>query len=338
NNVASRQILAQSLLDLIDQKKSTADTAYVPETVNNLEKSYEPEINEITNCSSLEPAHEIEVVASQSVIADIPQEEISVVDSKIEIERPEEEDSSVDSLPGPKGTPPTINDVNSQTFSNIATEFIQDLLEELLGPRGTLSSDNLLLKDVKFSSPKTIVPGSISIKRLANSFCQANGARNKSIIAKQTEISLWWCYSEKFEDKFVELRSGNKKLTDQTARKQIYNEMKLYLTGVSDVYLRKITSKARKINKLFGYEYDPVTLQKIKGIGRHMIQRVTYSVDSISRLTNPQIEYIIEQSYENEIASTIANTSANNPSDDNFSDTSNITDYFKEEGANDSAE
>lgn len=40
--------------------------------------------------------------------------------------------------------------------------------------------------------------------------------------------------------------------------------MKPYLTGVSDVYLRKITSKARKINKLFGYEYDPVTLQKIK--------------------------------------------------------------------------
>ncbi|CAI2190235.1 1434_t:CDS:2, partial [Funneliformis geosporum] len=45
-----------------------------------------------------------------------------------------------------------------------------------------------------------------------------------------------------------------------------------------------------------------------------------------------------DESYENEIASTIANTSANNPSDDNFSDTSNITDYFKEEGANDSAE
>jgi hypothetical protein len=153
-----------------------------------------------------------------------------------------------------------MNDVNSQNFSNIATEFVQGLLKELL------SSDNLLLNHVKFSSPKTIVPGSISIKRLANSFCQANGARNKTIIAKQTEISLWCCYSEKFEDKVVELRSGDKKLTDQTARKQIYDEMKPYLTGVSDVYLRKITSKARKINKLFGYEYDPVTLKKIDGI------------------------------------------------------------------------
>ncbi|CAG8579902.1 16221_t:CDS:2, partial [Acaulospora colombiana] len=27
-----------------------------------------------------------------------------------------------------------------------------------------------------------------------------------------------------------------------------------------------MTCKARKINKLFGYEYDPVTLKKIKGI------------------------------------------------------------------------
>ena len=124
------------------------------------------------------------------------------------------ENSSSDSLP------PIMNDVNSQNFSNIATEFVQGLLKELL------SSENLLLNHVKFSSPKTIVPGSISIKRLANSFCQASVARNKTISAKQTEISLWCYYSEKFEDKVVELRSGDKKLTDQTARKQIYDEMK----------------------------------------------------------------------------------------------------------------
>ena len=76
------------------------------------------------------------------------------------------------------------------------------------------------------------------------------------------------------------------------ARKQIYDEMNLYLTGVSDVYLHKITSKARKINKLFGYKYDPVTLKKIKGIGGHMIQRVTCNADRISRFTNLQIDYI----------------------------------------------
>ncbi|EXX64496.1 uncharacterized protein OCT59_003319 [Rhizophagus irregularis] len=71
--------------------------------------------------------------------------------------------------------------------------------------------------------------------------------------------------------------------------------MKPYLSGVSDEYLRKITSKARKINKLFGYNYDPITLKKIKGIGWHMVNRVTYSADSISRLTNLQIQYIIDR-------------------------------------------
>ncbi|CAI2198421.1 19850_t:CDS:1, partial [Funneliformis geosporum] len=125
-----------------------------------------------------------------------------------------------------------------------------------------------------------------------------------------------------------------------TARTQIYAEIKPYLTDISDEYLRVRTSKARKINKLFGFEYDPITLKKVNGIGWHMVQRITCNADKISRLTNPQIEYIIEQvksktttSPVNEIASTIANTSANDPSDDNFSDTSDITDYFKEEGA-----
>ncbi len=69
----------------------------------------------------------------------------------------------------------------------------------------------------------------------------------------------------------MKFRSNNKKLTDQTARKQIYNEIKPYLTSVSDGYLRVMTCRARKINKLFGYEYDPVTLKKIKGIGGYIV-------------------------------------------------------------------
>ena len=115
--------------------------------------------------------------------------------------------------------------------------------------------------------------------------------------------------------------------------------MKPYLTGISDEYLRVRTSRARKINKLFGFEYDPVTLKKIDGIPGYMVNQVTCSADRISKLTNPQIEYIIEQvksktttSPVNEISETMANTSANDPnSDDNFSDTSDVTDYFKEE-------
>ena len=137
-----------------------------------------------------------------------------------------------------------------------------------------LSSDDPL-QTIKFSSPKTIVPGSISIKKLANSFCQANVARNKTILAKRSEITLWCLFSERFEDKVVELRSNDKKLMDQTARKQIYNEMKPYLADVSIGYLQVMTCKARKINRLFGYKYDPVTLKKIKGIPEYMVNRVT---------------------------------------------------------------
>src|SRR4051794_32627053 len=101
--------------------------------------------------------------------------------------------------------------------------------------------------------------------------------------------------------------------------------MKPYLTGVSDGYLRVLTCKARKINKLFGYEYDPVTLEKNKGIPGYMVQRVTCSADRISRLTNPQIEYIIEQvklktiadqSRVDETSESVATTSAHDSNSD----------------------
>ncbi|CAI2182674.1 5605_t:CDS:2 [Funneliformis geosporum] len=103
-----------------------------------------------------------------------------------------------------------------------------------------------------------------------------------------------------------------------------------------------MTCKTRKINRLFGYKYDPLTLKKIKDIPDYMIQRVTCSADKILRLINPQIKYIIEQvkskittSPLNKIPKTVATTSVHD-SDDNFSDTSDVMDYFKkEERAND---
>ncbi|CAG8641274.1 9455_t:CDS:2, partial [Diversispora eburnea] len=78
------------------------------------------------------------------------------------------------------------------------------------------------------------------------------------------KISSWNHYSKRFEDKVIELRSKDKNFKDKIARVQIYNKMRLYLTGITDEYLHKITSKARKINKLFGYNYDSVTLKKNK--------------------------------------------------------------------------
>jgi hypothetical protein len=73
-----------------------------------------------------------------------------------------------------------------------------------------------------------------------------------SIIAKRTKISSWFLFPERFEDKVIEIRSEDKKLPDKTARARIYAEMKPYLTGIPDEYLRVMTCKARKINKSFG--------------------------------------------------------------------------------------
>ncbi|CAB5365872.1 uncharacterized protein OCT59_020056 [Rhizophagus irregularis] len=77
-----------------------------------------------------------------------------------------------------------------------------------------------------------------------------------------------------------------------------------------------MTCKARKVNKLFGYEYDPVTLKKIK--------------EQVNSKT------ITDQSSVDEIFETVATTSIHD-SDDNFSNTSDDTVYFKE-GTNESIE
>ncbi|RIA96360.1 hypothetical protein C1645_733357 [Glomus cerebriforme] len=84
------------------------------------------------------------------------------------------------------------------------------------------------------------------------------------------------------------------------------------------------------------YRYDPVTLKKIKGIPGYMVQRVTCSADKISRLTNPQIDYIIEQvnskmiaSHVNEISLTVAITSAHDSNSDDFNTNESDSDANK---------
>ncbi len=70
--------------------------------------------------------------------------------------------------------------------------------------------------------------------------------------------------------------------------------MKPYLTGIFDEYLHIMTYKIRKINKLFGYKYDSITLKKIDNIVEYIINQVICNINKISRLTNSQIKYIID--------------------------------------------
>jgi hypothetical protein len=81
-----------------------------------------------------------------------------------------------------------------------------------------------------------------------------------------------------------------------------------------------MTCKARKINKLFGYEYDPVTLKKFDGIEGYMVNRVTCSADRISKLTNSQI---VEQVKSNEVNSDDDNDSSD-PEEQNKDNSSNL--------------
>ncbi len=202
--------------------------------------------------------------------------------------------------------PERLNEDVSQreSDSGLVTEIVRDLLQGFLVDDFQREFINTEFIDREHSNSSPVT------EELARLFHQASIARKNSIKAKQEEISSWGRYSERFEDKVMKLRSEDKNLKDKTARSQIYNEMKPYLSGVSDEYLRKITSKARKINKLFGYDYDPITLKKIKGIGWHMVNRVTYSADSISRLTNLQIQYIIDR-----VNLTVTNKTVNNVHD-----------------------
>src|ERR1051325_4431454 len=137
----------------------------------------------------------------------------------------------------------------------------------ILHPYRILSSKHI--PDVPVNADLT--PGSAS--HLAHLLDKAEKTGRK-------EKLRWYYYSEEYEKKVVTLSSENN-ISDQMARTQIYNEMELYLPGKKREYLRKMTQKAKNIYTLF------------KGIGIDKIGVVTSSADAISRLTDAQIQNII---------------------------------------------
>ncbi|RHZ64215.1 hypothetical protein Glove_326g96 [Diversispora epigaea] len=79
-----------------------------------------------------------------------------------------------------------------------------------------------------------------------------------------------------------EIKAG---VNDKTARTQIYKEILEYLSGVISVVLRIKIFKGRKIRKLFGKT----------GIGIDKVKYVICNANDISKLTNAQIQNIINQ-------------------------------------------
>ncbi|GET51212.1 hypothetical protein GLOIN_2v1790949 [Rhizophagus irregularis DAOM 181602=DAOM 197198] len=154
----------------------------------------------------------------------------------------------------------------------VEQDLIRELLEFIKCHNSTSLPNSISSKhipDVPVNADLT--PG--SVLHLAHLFDKAEKTGRK-------EKLRWYYYSEEYEKKIITLRSENN-ISDQMARTQIYDEMELYLPGKKREYLRKMTQKAKNIYTLF------------KGIGIDKIGVVTSSADAISRLTDAQIQNII---------------------------------------------
>ncbi|PKY29903.1 hypothetical protein RhiirB3_446730 [Rhizophagus irregularis] len=147
---------------------SSSNTAYISGTINNIEKM---DVPKITNCTSSELSHKTKVIED-------------IVNSAVNSD--------------------TINDQNAseEIGKTVSLEYNQNASENSEEIRKTVSlrynwvASKSLKKieskaDYQDKSVVELIFRLISIKRLANSFCQANGARNRSITAKQAEITAW---------------------------------------------------------------------------------------------------------------------------------------------------
>ncbi|CAG8763496.1 4346_t:CDS:1, partial [Racocetra fulgida] len=133
----------------------------------------------------------------------------------------------------------SVQNISEKSIGNSASTYVPSLMSEVVqGLLQEFSVNSIEGKNIEFINNE---PSNSAPVELAHLLYQASKARKKSIKAKQEEILSWGCYSEKYEDRVIKITSENKNLKDKTARTQIYNEMKPYLTGISDEYLRKIT-------------------------------------------------------------------------------------------------
>src|SRR5438045_9525494 len=87
---------------------------------------------------------------------------------------------------------------------------------------------------------------------------------------------------EKFKKGIQEIIAKDN-VSDQTARKQLFQDIMKHLSGITLETLRKRTQRAIKIYKLF----EKIGIDRIKNIK-------SYSADSISKFTKPQIQIILD--------------------------------------------
>ncbi len=103
----------------------------------------------------------------------------------------------------------------------------------------------------------------------------------KAVHSGYEEILHWYGFAESYDKRINEIRTINK-VKINTAKQQVYQEVKKLLSDISDVNLRQQLSRARKLYKLFN------------AVGVEKIKQVIYSANAISNLNNTQIQNIID--------------------------------------------
>ena len=103
----------------------------------------------------------------------------------------------------------------------------------------------------------------------------------KAVRSGYEEILHWYGFAESYDKRINEIHTINK-VKINTAKQQVYQEVKKLLPDISDVNLRQQLSRARKLYKLFN------------AVGVEKIKQVTYSANAISNLNNTQIQNIID--------------------------------------------
>ncbi|UZO21430.1 uncharacterized protein OCT59_013823 [Rhizophagus irregularis] len=256
------------------------------------------------------------VVAPQLVIADTPQEEIPTVDSKVTHDikavnrHPENSYEDAHRMSSEisekfEKTVPSGNDQSHVTSvkPDLEVSIEQDdeqesldknqiieqgLIQELCGTLPLAPSANTcspISSDDNISSTNTNSSCNGSENMISGSAQHLSYLFNTAIKSGQQEILDWYNYSLEFESR-VDALTADGRINDKTARSKIYKEMKPFLPAkITQDNLRKKTLRARKHLTLFGKN----------GVGIDKIKLVSYSATEISKLTNAQIQKVIDQ-------------------------------------------
>ncbi|CAG8593712.1 10203_t:CDS:2 [Paraglomus occultum] len=191
--------------------------------------------------------------------------------------------------------------------SSLSVKGGQGLIQELFTLEPSLQESQIIQNHVSEIS-ETSTSGESNVdetwQHLAQLCNKAFDAEDKANRANQEEILYWFLYAKDFRLQYNEIIvSSGGKISEKKARSLLYDsvvkqlsiirkkrsqELGLHLPEISRDALRKKTQRAEKIYILF----EKIGHDKIKYIK-------SYSANSISKLTNDQIQEIINYSCQN---------------------------------------